>query len=238
MSTLTAEKQLAKFFDHTNLNLSSTQDDIIKLCDEAKHYGFYSVVVYPIHVCECKMYLEGTDVKVTTVVGFPHGRSDTEIKEAELVIASQQGADEIDVVMDHSMLRSGNYDQVAEEIRRLSDAAKKENVVLKVIVETSELNDEEKIVALNICEEAEVPFIKTSTGFTLSGALVEDVELFKKNRTNIEIKASAGIKTLEKATKLISAGATRLGSSSSVEIIEEFIAKNKKTRVIKFREQL
>jgi deoxyribose-phosphate aldolase len=232
MNIKNAGTKLAKYFDHTNLNISSSCSDIYKLCEEAVHYEFYSVVVYPIHVCDCNMILDGTDVKVCTVVGFPHGRSDTETKELELVLAAEQGAHEIDVVMDHSMLRAQHEEQVSEEIRRLSDTAKRLGVVLKVIVETSELTDEQKLTALKICEDAEVGFIKTSTGFSSNGALVEDVRLFNSNKEYIQIKASGGIKTLEQASKFISAGATRLGSSSGVSIMEEFYSKYSKDQKI------
>ena len=221
-----ADIHLAKYFDHTNLRLSCSQLDVINLCEEAKKFGFCSVVIYPSFVCEAKMLLDDTEVKVCTVIGFPHGRSDTEIKEAEIVIAARQGADEVDVVMDHSLLKAGYPEMVSLEIRQLVDAAKREKVLLKVIVETSELNDKEKLAALTICEQSEAAFIKTSTGFTETGALVEDIKLFKDNREFIDIKASGGIKTLETAVKLINAGATRLGSSSSVQIMEEFMKKN------------
>jgi len=219
-------KQFAKYFDHTNLSLSSTHDDIVKLCEEAVEHNFYSVVVYPGDLYICKMTLDGSNVKVGTVVGFPHGRTSTDAKEVEIVLAARHGADEVDIVMDYTMLRAGHFEQACNEVRQLSQVAKMENLISKVIVETSELSDKEKLQALKICESAEIDFIKTSTGFSSQGALVEDIELFSENKERIGIKASGGIKTLEQAVKMIKAGATRIGTSSTVSIVKEFEKKH------------
>jgi len=219
-------KQFAQYFDHTNLSLSSSHDDIVRLCEEALEYNFYSVVVYPGDVYICKMTLDGSDVKIGTVIGFPHGRTLVDVKEAEIVLASKQGADEVDIVMDYTMLKAGHFDQACNEIRQLSRIAKLENLISKVIVETSELNDKEKLQALKICESSEVNFIKTSTGFSSHGALVEDVKLFSDHKEYIGVKASGGIKTLEQTVKMIKAGATRIGTSSTVSIMKEFSKKH------------
>lgn len=223
---------LASRFDHTCLSLGGNANDIYKLCTEAKEHGFYSVMVYPTYVCECRMLLEGSDVKIGTVVGFPHGCSDTEVKEAEIVLAARQGADEVDIVINHQLLRSGHEEATEDEIRRLTDTAKLENLTVKFIVETAYLTDSEKIKTLYMCEKAAADFIKTSTGFAHEGALLEDIQLLNRERSNIKIKASGGIKTLEKASKFINAGADRLGASAGVKIMQEFYERYRGSNIL------
>ena len=178
------------------------------------------------------MCLEGSDIQVASVVGFPHGRTSVEAKEVEIVMSARQGADEVDIVMDYTMLKEGHYEQAINELRQLVQIAQLEKVTTKIIVETCELSDEQKIKALKLCEAAEADYIKTSTGFGAHGALVEDVELFNTNKAFIKIKASGGVKTLEQALKFIKAGASRIGTSSSVEIMKEFIEKNNTTNIL------
>lgn len=225
-------KQLAKYFDHTLLKLGYTQGDLGKLCEEANRYKFHSVVVYPADVSVARMSLID-EIKVATVIGFPHGKTDLEVKEAEIVIAGRMGAEEVDIVIDYSLLKEGHEEPVQEEIRRLVDVTKREKLVSKIIVETSQLTDSLKIDVLRLCEEAETDFIKTSTGFSqLDSNIMEDVRIFNEHRKNISIKASSGIRTLEQCLKLIQLGADRIGTSSAVDIMEEFNEKQNTENII------
>ena len=216
----------AQKFDHTNLNIGASSDDLFNLCSEAIQYNFYSVMVYPFFICDCRMVLHETNVKVGTVVGFPHGRSDLAVKEKEIEVCIEQGAQEIDVVPDRNGLFTDNLDHFEHEVTTLTNICKQGKVPIKFILETCYLDTCQKLNALRVCENAGADFIKTSTGFGTHGAVEEDIILFNKHRTtDIGIKASGGIKTLQDATKMIKAGATRLGTSSSVSIIKEFIDK-------------
>ncbi len=222
------KSELAKYIDHTNLKPTATKEDIAELCDEANKYGFYSVCVNPRYVEFAKEYLADMDskVKVATVVGFPLGENTQEIKTMEAVMAYEAGADELDMVMSISALKSKDYEYVSEEIRRIVDVC---DIPVKVILETCKLTNEEIVKACEIAAEAGAAFVKTSTGYAESGATAEVVKLMADTVAGVcEVKASGGIRNLESMIDMICAGATRIGTSSGVEIIQEFVDKKKK----------
>ena len=211
--------ELNKYIDHTNLKNTATLKDIEKLCNEAIKYKFASVCVYPYYISLCKSLLKDTNVAVCTVIGFPSGMCTKETKVYEAIDAVEKGADEIDMVINVAALKNKDYDYIKEEIEEIRDAI--DGKVLKVIIETCLLNDKEIIKMTEICNETFVNFIKTSTGFGEYGARVEDVELMNKHKSDIlEIKASGGIRDIETAEAMIEAGATRLGTSSGVKLME------------------
>lgn len=211
--------EINKYIDHTNLNNTATLKDIEKLCNEAIKYKFASVCVYPYYVTLAHNLLKKSNVDVCTVIGFPSGMSTTETKVFEAINAVENGADEIDMVINISALKNKDYDYVKNEIEEIRDAI--DGKVLKVIIETCLLTKEEIIKMTEICNETFVNFIKTSTGFSDYGARVEDVELINKYKNDVlEIKASGGIRSFETASDMINAGATRLGTSSGVKIME------------------
>jgi len=209
---------IAKYIDHTNLKSTATASDIEKLCEEAWEYGFYSVCVNPYYVPLCKRLLDGSDVKVCTVIGFPLGADTTSTKVFETEEALKMGCDEFDMVINVGVLKSGNDEYVLHDIRQVVKAAKGRTV--KVIIETGLLTDYEKMRACRLASQAGAHFVKTCTGMTQGRALVEDILLMKKNITfGVKIKASGGIRSYEDAIKLIEAGSDRIGTSSGVEIV-------------------
>lgn len=210
--------EVSKFIEHTNLKPTATEEDIIKLCEEAKEYNFRGVCVNPSFVPLVKDQLDGTDVKVVTVIGFPLGANATEVKAFEAKKAVEDGADEVDMVIHIGYLKTGDYDYVFEDISSVVNAAK---VPVKVIIETCYLTDEEKIAACLIAKEAGAAFVKTSTGFGTHGAKVEDVNLMRWVVGNeLGVKASGGIRTYEDAINMIKAGANSLGTSSGISIVK------------------
>lgn len=214
--------ELNKYIDHTNLKAYATREDIKKLCDEAIEYQFASVCVNPYYVTLAKNLLEDTSISVCTVVGFPLGQNTIETKEFEAIRAVESGADEIDMVINIAALKNGDYDYVKEEIETIRDSI--EGMTLKVIIETCYLTEEEIIKMTEICNETYVNFIKTSTGFGKYGARVEDVKLINEHKMDyLEIKAAGGIGTLADLEAMVDAGATRIGCSKSVEIMNEMI---------------
>lgn len=226
-------KELAGYFDHTNLSLSATPQDIITLCEEAANYHFKSVMVYPNNIVECVYLLGSGPVSIGTVVGFPHGRSSTESKQAEIVVAAEQGAKEVDIVIDYFLLKEEIYEAVEAEAAELVSLSKALDLTTKIIIETCELGTEAKLAALEICENVGADFIKTSTGFGKAGAQVEDIRLFATHRQKgIKIKASGGVKTLSQACELINAGADRIGTSGSASIMKEFLYRNGQDKTI------
>lgn len=214
------KKDLAKFIDHTLLKPDSTLNDIKRLCEEAIEYNFYAVCVAPSFVTFSKEILKDYGIKVATVIGFPLGYTSTKTKLFEANECIKLGADEIDMVINIGMLKSKNYNYVFNEIFLVKNEIG--DKILKVIIETSLLNQEEKVIASSLVKAAGADFVKTSTGFSQGGATKEDVELIKKVvGDNFGIKASGGIRTFQQAIDLIKAGATRIGTSSSVKIMEE-----------------
>ena len=211
--------ELNKYIDHTNLKNTSTLKDIEKLCNEAIKYKFASVCVYPYYVGLCSNLLKGTNVDVCTVIGFPSGMSTKETKVYEAIDAVEKGATEIERLINVAALKNKDYKYIKEEIAEIRDAI--DGKVLKVIIETCLLTKEEIIKMTEICNETFVNFIKTSTGFSEYGARVEDVMLMNKHRNEVlEIKASGGIRNIKTAEDMIKAGATRLGTSSGVKLME------------------
>jgi len=211
---------LARMIDHTILKADATVDEIKNLCEEARRYHFVSVCVNPGFVPLCADLLRGTDVKVCTVIGFPLGATSTESKRFEAEDAISKGAREIDMVINIGRLKSKDNEYVANDVRQVVLAAKREGVVSKVILETALLTDEEKIIACLICKEAGADFVKTSTGFSKGGATVGDVALMRfVVGSSVGVKASGGIKTKEDAQAMIASGADRIGASASVKII-------------------
>ena len=214
----------SKYFDHTILRADATSADIVKLCDEAKQYKFASVCVNPCYVKLCVEQLKGTDVDVCTVVGFPLGSMTTEAKLFETEQALKQGATEIDMVINIGKLKDKDYDYVKNEIEVLKNACN--DKILKVIIETCLLTDEEKVEACKISKSAGADFVKTSTGMSKGGATKEDISLMRKTvGENFGVKASGGIRDLDTASAMIGAGATRIGCSSTVDIVKMFQSK-------------
>jgi len=214
-------EELARYIDHTNLKAFATREDIKKLCDEAKEYGFYAVCVNPYRVKDAKEFLRGTDIKIASVVGFPLGATFTETKVQEAIMAVRNGADEIDMVMNIGAMKDGDYEFVERDIREVVEAVHPMGAKVKVIIETCYLSDEEKRKACEIAKNAGADFVKTSTGFGTAGAKVEDVRLMREVVGNsMGVKAAGGIHNAKEAIAMIEAGATRIGASSSVEIIK------------------
>ena len=207
---------LASYIDHTLLKPIATKADILKLCEEAKQYHFASVCVNPCWVSLCAETLKGTGVNVCTVIGFPLGANTSEIKAQEASLAIKQGASEVDMVINIGALKEGNTDYVYQDILAVRKAS--ESKILKVIIETSYLTDEEKKTVCKLAAKAGADFVKTSTGFSNAGATAEDVKLMKE-ASGIKVKASGGVRTREDALKMIEAGASRLGASAGIKIV-------------------
>ena len=209
---------LSSLIDHTNLRPDALHSDIEILCKEAIQYKFASVCINPVYVSYAKSILKDENPKVCSVVGFPLGADSEEMKYAEARFLIFQGVDEIDMVMNTAFLKERKIDLVKNEIKKVVEAG--DGNCVKVIIETSLLNQDEKALACNIVMESGAAFVKTSTGFSSPGATLEDVRLIKKLvGDRVGIKASGGIKTKNEALKLIEAGATRIGTSRGVEII-------------------
>jgi deoxyribose-phosphate aldolase len=212
---------IARCIDHTLLRPDATAAEIRSICEEARQYGFASVCVNPYWVALVAAELAGSPVKVCTVVGFPLGASATEIKAAETEAALRMGAREIDMVLNIGELRGGNYDAVRSDIEAVVKAAHRGGAIVKVILETGLLDDDQKIAGCNLAKAAGAEFVKTSTGFAAHGATVHDVALMRRTvGAEMGVKASGGIRTLEDLKNMVDAGATRIGASASVKIIE------------------
>ena len=210
---------LNKYIDHTILKATASSADVQKLCAEAIEHEFYSVCVNGCYVADAKHLLQGTDVKVAAVVGFPLGAMTTASKVFEAKEAIENGASEIDMVINVAKLKDGEFDYVENEIRLIKEAIG-ENV-LKVIIETCYLTDEEKVKACELSLVAKADFVKTSTGFGTGGATYEDVKLMKSVvGDNAKVKASGGVRDKETAQKYVDLGAERLGTSSGIEIVK------------------
>lgn len=210
---------LAKYIDHTILKANATEAEVIQVCDEAKAHNFYSVCINPYFVSLVADQLKGSEVKVTSVIGFPLGANTTEIKAQEALKAVVDGADEIDMVINVSALKDGKFNYVEKDIATVVEAIKGK-AVLKVILETCLLSEDEKIKACELAKIAGAHFVKTSTGFSTGGATEADVKLMKSIvGDGMEVKASGAVRDYETALKMIEAGATRIGASSSVSIV-------------------
>ena len=208
-----------KLFDHTILKADATKEDVKKVCEEAMAYSFCSVCVNSYYVPYVAKLLHGSDVKICTVVGFPLGAMSTRAKALEAKIAVMDGADEVDMVINIGALKDKDYDAVLEDIKAVKEACG--NALLKVIIETCLLTDEEKVKACELSKEANADFVKTSTGFSTAGAKVEDVRLMRDTVGNdMGVKASGGIHDKEFANALVEAGASRLGTSATIKIVE------------------
>jgi deoxyribose-phosphate aldolase len=220
--------QLAQMIDHTLLKPEATTADIEQLCDEAKRHHFYSVCVNPTYVKQCKTLLRGSPVKLCCVVGFPLGAQSPEIKAMEARKAIREGANEIDMVINIGALKSKDEALVQRDIRAVVEACKDGRALSKVIFETALLTDEEKVRACELSMKAGADYVKTSTGFSSGGATAEDVALMAKTVApkRLGVKAAGGIRTYDEAVKMIAAGATRIGASASVKIVEEAKARS------------
>jgi deoxyribose-phosphate aldolase len=212
---------VAALIDHTLLRADATAADIRKICCEARTYGFASVCVNPYWVPLASSELAGSAVKVCTVVGFPLGANATVTKVAETETAISQGATEIDMVINIGELKGGNYEAVRQDMEAVAQSAHKGGAILKVILETALLDDNQKVVASTLAKAAGAEFVKTSTGFSIGGATVHDVALMRQAvGKEMGVKASGGIRTLEDLKNMTAAGATRIGASASVKIME------------------
>lgn len=211
--------KLSKYIDHTLLQADATKAEIVKLCEEAKEYDFMSVCVNPGWIDVAKKALEGSDVKVCVVIGFPLGAMTTEAKVFEAEDAIHKGADEVDMVINIGKLKDGEDDYVRDEIAAIKNAVG--DHVLKVIIETCLLSDEEKVRACLAAKAAGADYVKTSTGFSTSGATVEDVALMKKTvGEGVSVKAAGGVRTKDDMLAMIEAGADRIGTSRGVSLMK------------------
>lgn len=212
---------LSKKIDHTLLKSEASEESIETLCKEAIEYDFKAVCVNPYYVSKCKELLKDSDVKIATVIGFPLGSNKTEVKSLEAKLAVEDGADEIDMVINIAALKNKDYKVVKEDILAVVQSVKKETIV-KVIIETCYLTKEEKIKACELAKQAGANFVKTSTGFGTYGARVEDIKLMREVvGSKMGIKASGGIRDYGQARKMIDAGATRIGASEGINIIKK-----------------
>ena len=218
-------QQLAKVIDHSLLRPELTEADVIAGCELAARYHTATVCVKPCHVTLAKEVLKDSDVLVDTVIGFPHGSNLTAIKVAEAQHAMDDGAVELDMVLNIGQLRSGKVDYVLEDIQAVCHAAHARNVKVKVILENAYLTDEEKVTACKLCEAAGADWVKTSTGFAPSGASLDDLHLMRANVSDkVQVKAAGGVRTLLALLDVIDAGATRCGATATAAILDDFIA--------------
>ncbi|HTB53314.1 MAG TPA: deoxyribose-phosphate aldolase [Ferruginibacter sp.] len=214
--------QIASYIDHTVLKPTTITADIEKLCAEAIQYKFAAVCVPPLFVKKAVALVKGSTVKVATVIGFPFGYSAVEAKVAEVVLAIIDGADELDIVINISAVKNNDWQFLANEINTIMPIIKNKNKVVKIIIESGILTDDEIVKCCTLYAAAGVDFMKTSTGYAEKGASVHAVALMRQHLdTNIQIKASGGIKSYTFAKQLIDAGATRIGCSSSIQIVNE-----------------
>lgn len=225
------DKSLAGMIDHTMLKPDATADKIAQLCFEAKKYQFASVCVNPSNVKLCAELLHNTNVKVCSVIGFPLGATSTEVKVFETRNAIQNGATEIDMVINIGALKAGDNETVAKDINEIAKTCHDNGAILKVIIEAALLSDEEKVIVCLLAKEAGADFVKTSTGFSSGGATLHDVALMRKTvGPDLGVKAAGGIHTHEEAEQMIAAGATRIGASAGIKIIQADDAEPKKSK--------
>lgn len=214
-------KPLNKYFDHTILKADALPSQIEELCKEALEYEFYSVCVNSCNVDLCAKLLKNSEVKIAAVVGFPLGACTTATKAFETENACKAGASEIDMVINVGALKAKDYNYVLKDIKAVVDSASKYDAIVKVIIETCLLTDDEKVKACQLSEEANAAFVKTSTGFSSAGATKEDIALMKATvGDRLKVKASGGIRDYKTTIEMIKAGADRIGASASVKIME------------------
>lgn len=218
-------QQLAKVIDHSLLKPELTEEDVIAGCKLADKYHTATVCVKPCHVKLAAEVLKDSDVLVSTVVGFPHGSNLTEVKVLEAEKAMDDGALELDMVLNIGQLRSGKIDFVKEDVKAVCDAAHARGVKVKVIFENAYLNDDEKIAACILCDEAGADWVKTSTGFAPGGATLEDLRLMRENVSErVQVKAAGGVRTLPAILEVIDVGVTRCGATATATILDDFKA--------------
>lgn len=221
LGVIPGDQDLAKYIDHTLLKPEATAEQIAQLCYEARKYNFASVCINPGYVKLCAELLAGSPVKVCTVIGFPLGATSTDVKAFEAQSAIQHGATEIDMVINIGALKTRDLQTVASDIREVVKASHERGALVKVIIETALLNEEEKVLACLLAKEAGADYVKTSTGFASGGATVEDVALMRRVvGPAMGVKAAGGIRTREDAENMVKAGATRLGASAGVKIVQ------------------
>ena len=219
------KKELAQMIDHTQLRAYAVKEDFVKLCNEAKDYGFKMVAINSFPVEICSELLKGTGVHVGAAIGFPLGQTTIENKVHETKQAIEQGADEIDYVINIGRLKDGDYDYIEREMKEIVAACKEKNVLSKVIFENCYLTEDEKKKMSEIALKVKPDFIKTSTGFGTGGATLEDVKLMKSIvKDEVKVKAAGGVRDLETFLAMVEAGAERIGTSSGIEIIKELEA--------------
>jgi deoxyribose-phosphate aldolase len=217
-----ADERLARMIDHTLLKPDATPDQIAQLCFEARKHRFASVCVNPAHVRLCAELLKGTGIPVCAVIGFPLGATPTDVKVFETQQAIREGASELDMVINVGALKGREYELVRRDIASVARACHAGNAILKVIIEAALLTDEEKVIACQLSKVAGADFVKTSTGFGPGGATPEDVALMRRVvGPSMGVKAAGGIRTFADAQKMIAAGASRIGASASVKIIQQ-----------------
>jgi len=225
--------QLAKVIDHSLLRPELTEQDVIDGCTLAAKYHTATVCVKPCHVKLAARLLEGTDVLVSTVVGFPHGGNLTAIKVAEAQAAMDDGAVELDMVLNIGQLRSGKLDDVYMDIKAVCETAHARGAKVKVIFENAYLDDEQKILACKLCEAAGADWVKTSTGFAPSGATLDDLRLMRANVSEkVQVKAAGGVRTLDALLAVIDTGATRCGATATATILDDFEKRSKEANLI------
>ena len=213
--------ELSKYIDHTLLKADATVDQIKTLCEEAAEYNFMSVCINPVHIPLAKELLADSDVKVCTVIGFPLGANATAVKAFEAKTAVEDGADEVDLVINIGAAKAGDWETVEKDVRAVVEAVPEE-VVVKVIIETSLLNDEEKTLASQAAQRGGTDFVKTSTGFSTGGATLEDVTLMRQAvGPDLGVKASGGVSNYAEAMAMIEVGATRIGASKGIAIVTQ-----------------
>jgi len=217
--------KLNQYIDHTVLKPTTLLSDVVRVCNEAKEYKFAAVCVPPLFVKKATEFLKDSGVKVSTVTGFPFGYSAIEAKVAEIILAIIDGVDELDVVVNISAIKNNDWNFIGNEINTLMPIIKNKNKVIKVIIESGILTDDEIIKCCDIYGMAGVDFVKTSTGYAEKGASVHAVKLIRAHLSDhVQIKASGGIKSFSFAKDLIDAGATRIGSSAGVQLMQESLA--------------
>ena len=221
-TSLLSGHELARYIDHTALKPETAETQIVQLCDEARRYQFMAVCVNPVWVKRCAQLLQGSATRVATVAGFPLGATLSEVKACETKSVLEAGAQEVDMVINVGALKSKDYALVARDITAVVDTARASGAITKVIIETALLNDDEKVVACRLAVEAGAEFVKTSTGFASSGATVQDVALMRRTvGPEVGVKAAGGIRTYADVLKMIEAGASRIGASASIKIMQE-----------------